>query len=117
MEKSGPNYKRIFEDIISKKCPEKYHLCAHLLNKSEISAMDVLTLNDIVFDKNRASDSTSQKHKSYDSNTINTILEYQKKNKLSNTEVSRHFNLSRSTVSKWKKAFLPERIDNSVGLL
>ncbi|MEC3875647.1 helix-turn-helix domain-containing protein [Chryseobacterium salviniae] len=105
MERSVPNYKRIFEDIISRKCPEKYELCAHLLNKSEISTMDVLKLNDIIFDKNRESESTNQKHKSYDTDTIHKILNYQKENNLSNVAVSKHFNLSRSTVSKWKKTF------------
>lgn len=116
MERSVPNYKRIFEDIIQKKCPEKYSLCAHLLNKSEISAMDVLKLNAIVFDKNSESESTNQKHKSYDSDTINKILNYQKENKLSNVEVSRHFNLSRSTISKWKKTFSAAQINNFVRL-
>ncbi|SMP21486.1 helix-turn-helix domain-containing protein [Chryseobacterium profundimaris] len=105
MERTTPNYKRIFEDIISRKCPEKYSLCAHILDKDEISALDVLKLNDIVFDKNSSSESNNQKHKCYDSETINKVLNYQKENNLSNVAVSKHFNLSRSTVSKWRKIF------------
>lgn len=105
MERSTPNYKRIFEDIISRKCPEKYSLCAHILNKDEISAIDVLRLNDIVFDKNGSAKSTNQKHKSYDHETIHKVLDYQKENNLSNVAVSKHFNVSRSTISKWRKTF------------
>jgi len=112
MERSVPNYKRIFEDIISRKCPEKYSLCEHLLNKDEISAMDVLKLNDIVFGKNKYSESYNQKHKSYDSETINKILDYQKEYNLSNVAVSKHFNLSRSTVSKWRKIFSSSQQNN-----
>lgn len=112
MERSVPNYKKIFEDIISRKCPEKYTLCEHILNKQEISAMDVLRLNDIIFDKKTGSDLTNQKHKSYDSYTITEILNYQKENNLSNVEVSRHFNLSRSTVSKWRKTFSLQQNNN-----
>jgi DNA-binding transcriptional regulator YiaG len=112
MERSVPNYKRIFEDIISRKCPEKYSLCAHILNKDEISAMDVLKLNDIVFDKNSNSEGTNQKHKSYDSETISKVLNYQKENNLSNVAVSKHFNVSRSTVSKWRKIFSSSQQNN-----
>lgn len=112
MERSVPNYKKIFEDIITRKCPEKYSLCAPILNKSEISSMDVLKLNDIVFGTNRASETMVQKHKSYDNDTIHRILNYQNENKLSNIEISRYFNLSRSTVSKWRKTFSSQQINN-----
>lgn len=106
MERSLPNYKKIYEDIISKKCPEKHEQCVSILEKSEISAMDVLHLNDIVFGKTKESEIINRKHKSYDYDFIIKILEYQKKNKLTNVELSKHFNLSRNTISKWKKEFL-----------
>ncbi len=112
MERSTPNYKRIFEDIISRKCPEKYSLCEHILNKDEITAMDVLKLNDIVFDKNGSTGNTNQKHKSYDNETIHKVLDYQQENNLSNVAVSKHFNVSRSTISKWKKSFSSAQRNN-----
>lgn len=108
MERSLPNYKKIYEDIIQKKCPEKYDQCASLLNKNEISAMDVLSLNEIVFGKTNESQISNRKHKSYDYESIIKILDYQKKNGLTNVEISRQFDLCRSTVSKWKKNFLIE---------
>lgn len=105
MERSLPNYKKIYEDIILKKCPEKYEQCESLLNKSEISAMDVLYLNEVVFGKTKESEIINRKHKSYDYESIMKILDYQRKNKLTNIQVSKQFNLSRNTISKWKKEF------------
>lgn len=105
MERSLPDYKKIYEDIIRKKCPEKYNQCAPLLNKNEISAMDVLSLNEMVFGKTDESQIINRKHKSYDYESIIKILDYQKKNELTNIEISRQFDLSRNTISKWKREF------------
>ncbi|WP_346985861.1 helix-turn-helix domain-containing protein [Chryseobacterium sp. POE27] len=105
MERSVPNYRKIYEDIISRKCPEKYNECAYLLNKNEIMAMDVLKLNEIIFGTSPETEINNRRHKNYDYHSIIRILEYQKEKGLSNIEVSRHFNLSRSTVSRWRKTF------------
>ena len=60
---------------------------------------DVLSLNKMIF----GYESKENKHKSYDSSTITKVLTYQKENNLSNVEVAQKFNLSRNTVSAWKK--------------
>ncbi|SDI59935.1 hypothetical protein SAMN05421846_11082 [Chryseobacterium taeanense] len=105
MERSIPNYKKIYEDIINRKYPDKYEACSYLLNKSEITAIDVLKLNEIIFGTNTETEINNRRHKNYDQNSIIKILEYQKKNKLSNVQVSKDFSLSRNTVSRWRKTF------------
>ncbi|MDQ0593905.1 DNA-binding transcriptional regulator YiaG [Chryseobacterium ginsenosidimutans] len=102
-----PNYKRIYSDIISMKYPEKMGICNHLLKKNNLSTLDIIEMSQILFNKtNKENFSFDQKHRSYDRFTILKILEYQKKNELNNSELARHFNLSRNTVSKWKNRFL-----------
>lgn len=105
MERSLPDYKKIYEDIIKKKCPEKYSQCESLLNKNKISAIDVLLINEMVFGKTDESAILNRKHKHYDYDSIITILDYQKKNNLTNTEISKQFDLSRNTVTRWRKEF------------
>jgi len=93
------NYKRIFQDIIDIKFPEKQELHTIVLEREITDFYDVLSLNKLIFgDENKAN-----KHKSYDSSTISKVLNYQKENNLSNVETAKKFNLSRNTVSAWKK--------------
>lgn len=44
-------------------------------------------------------------NKNYDEDHIRYILDYQIKNKLTDTEISIQFKMSRTTLAKWKKAF------------
>ncbi|SHM73715.1 hypothetical protein [Chryseobacterium polytrichastri] len=50
MEKNIPDYKKNFADIIEMKYPHKKEECFHILDKEDISLLDVLTLNSIRFD-------------------------------------------------------------------
>lgn len=105
-----PNYKLIYQDIIAKKYPDKKAKCDNILNKNELSVLDVIRLNNIIFDNISNEHSTSnQRLRSYDKITILQILDYQKKHRLNNTEIAMKFNLSRNTISKWKKIFLINR--------
>ncbi|WP_223609266.1 helix-turn-helix domain-containing protein [Chryseobacterium sp. OSA05B] len=104
MKNSSPDYKRIYTDIINEKLPEKREACQNILNKKELSVLDILKLNALLFNTKENSKS-NQQLRSYDENTIGEILEYQKKNNLSNTQVASHFKLSRNTITKWKKLF------------
>ncbi|RTZ46247.1 helix-turn-helix domain-containing protein [Chryseobacterium arthrosphaerae] len=72
------------------------------LEKEEMSAFDIITLNNLIF----GSDHNNQKHKSYTISDIKEIMEYQFKNNLSNQDLAKHFNLSRNTVTRWRKIFL-----------
>lgn len=101
-----PDYKKIFEDIISMKCPNKYKDCESLLQKSQLSVLDIIELNKRVFGYNdKEVLRFNQKHRSYSRNDILKILNYQKENNLNNTQLAFHFKLSRNTVTKWRKLF------------
>jgi hypothetical protein len=43
------------------------------------------------------------------------MLDYQKKNKLTNSQLAKHFKLSRNTVTKWKRLFvsIADRVDEN----
>ncbi|WP_317048662.1 hypothetical protein [Chryseobacterium sp. KLBC 52] len=73
------------------------------MSKESMSLSDVLKINNIIFFDGV---SENQKFKSYDKQTIFEILEYQKKYKLNNSQLAKHFKLSRNTVTKWKRIFL-----------
>lgn len=80
---------------------EKSTNCKKILGKSEISDLEVLDLNYLIFGK-----SNDNKHRSYDKETVKFITSYQLNNKLTNQEISELFKISRNTISKWKKLYL-----------
>jgi hypothetical protein len=101
-----PDYKRIYQDMIQQKFPGKKELFSSVLEKQTLSFFDVLLLSNLVSGMQKKDTITfNQMHKSYDQETIKDILEYQKKNKLNNSQIAIHFKLSRNTISKWKKNF------------
>ena len=103
---SKPDYKRIYSDILSKKYPEKKEECISLLEKQSLSNLDIIRLNDKIFGRDNANKEFNQKYRSYQKSDILQILDYQKKYKLNNSQLANHFNISRNTVTKWKKMFL-----------
>ncbi len=106
MEKSTINYHAIYADILENKFPQKKEECRNLLEKRNLSSMDVIELNKKIFGiSNKKIESENQKHRSYDKSDILKILDYQKKNRLNNSQLARHFKLSRNTVAKWKLVF------------
>ena len=105
MKQLSPNYQKIYVDIIKKKYPHKEAECNTILSKQNISRMEIITLNKIIFGANKKTNSFNQRHRSYNKTDIVQILEYQKKNNLNNTELLRHFSISRNTIAKWKKIF------------
>jgi len=100
-----PDYKRIYSDIISQKYPEKKEKCMYFLKKENLSVLDVIKINKMVFEKNEENHTFNQKCRSYNTAAILEILEYQKKNQLNNTQLAKHFHLSRNTVAKWKNIY------------
>ncbi|AZB07636.1 helix-turn-helix domain-containing protein [Chryseobacterium sp. G0162] len=99
MYNEDPNYKRIYEDIIALRHPEKRTACEKILSKKKLISLDVLALNVIIFGHGES----NQKYKSYDKESIFKMLQYQKEKKMNNKEAALHFNLSRNTISKWKR--------------
>ncbi|MBL1219368.1 helix-turn-helix domain-containing protein [Chryseobacterium sp. L7] len=99
MENKEPDYVRIFSDIISKKFPEKKSSCKHFLKKEKLSSLEVIALNRILFHDGEINND----HRSYDHESITQILEYQRKHRMTNTEIASVFKLSRNTLAAWKK--------------
>lgn len=96
-----PDYKKIFDDIIKLKYPDKKDICNKILAKDTLSILDVIIINDIIFGET----TDSQKFRCYDKKAIFEILEFQKKYSLNNSQLARHFKLSRNSITKWKKSF------------
>ncbi len=102
----GPNYQKIYGDLLKQKFPEKFVQCKILLDKESLSALDVIALNKIIFGSDNINgDNVSQKHRSYDEKSIIDILSYQNRNKLSNTQLARMYRISRNTVANWKSIY------------
>lgn len=100
MESLTINYKVIFSDILEKRHPNKKELCEALLDKKHFSAMDVVELDQIIFDKNKSTEASNHRLRSYSKSDIIKILEYQKKNRLNNSQLANHFKISRNTIAK-----------------
>lgn len=105
-EKLTPNYKLIYSDILNEKFPEKKKLCENLIAKEDLSVLDIIKINKIIFnDADIKSNKFSQSRRSYQEVDILKILNYQEKNKLNNSQLSSYFKISRNTIAKWKTIF------------
>ncbi|NIF06671.1 helix-turn-helix domain-containing protein [Chryseobacterium sp. Tr-659] len=104
MEESKPDYKKIYEDLINIKFPEKKIKCLSILKKNILSELDIINLEKIIFGKLTDEQSLkNNRHRSYDKTVIVKILNYQKLHKLTNTQLAVLYGLSRNTVAAWKK--------------
>nr|WP_315034693.1 helix-turn-helix domain-containing protein [uncultured Chryseobacterium sp.] len=100
-----PNYRKIFEDILEIKFPDKKEVCHKILKKKKLTHFDIIKLNDLIFEHEYNSFSINQQYRAYNYETILEILKYQVKNGLNNRELASHFMMSRNTIAKWKKCF------------
>lgn len=109
----GPDFQKIYSEIIKRDHPEKENDCRFYLNRTDWSSMDVITVNNILFAEKCSKEvlAFNQKHRAYDEKTILKILQYQKKNNLNDAQVSKHFKLSRNTLFKWKRNFSVNSFD------
>ncbi|MEJ5051185.1 helix-turn-helix domain-containing protein [Chryseobacterium culicis] len=102
-----PDYKQIYTDILQEKFPEKL-IDSTIMFKLETlhSAIDILKFNQIIFGEPEYTlGRKSQRLRSYDEESILKILSYQKRNELTNLQLSHHFKISRNTIAKWKIIF------------
>nr|WP_279324438.1 helix-turn-helix domain-containing protein [Chryseobacterium pyrolae] len=105
-----PNYIKIYSDIIHKKFPEKMDQCKNILQKENLSVLDILELNKKIFGNSELdTEKFNQRHRAYNETAIKQILDYQSKNKCNNTELAKYFKLSRNTVTRWKKLFIDKK--------
>ncbi|MBD3904882.1 helix-turn-helix domain-containing protein [Chryseobacterium sp. Ch-15] len=99
-----PNYNRIYQDLLQQQYPEKLK-CPKI--KEHLSRLDsteeILKLNQRLFKQNKETSKTNQQLKTYDKKTMMKLLNYQKKHDFSTSFMSRKYNISRTTFSKWKK--------------
>lgn len=107
----SPNYQQIYLDIIAEKYPEKmYDSKINEKVYNLVTILDIISLNDLIFEKRNLNiENHNQKLRSYDKKSILAILDYQKKNNLNNSQLAKHYKLSRNSISKWKKMFSDQR--------
>ncbi len=101
-----PNYKKIYEDVIELKHPSKNEICQSILRKKRLTASDIIELNNLIFESDNNAIRENQKYRSYDKSTIFKMLDFQKQRRFTNTQLAEHFNLSRNTITKWKRIYL-----------
>jgi|SRR5690554_4792612 len=103
-----PDFGKIFREMAKRKnLPESEQ--KRIAEQKEWNSLDVIETNEKLFAKhNKESLKFNQNHKAYDRKSIREILDYQKKNKLNNSETMRLFKLSRNTISKWNRLFLKD---------
>jgi len=88
------------------KFPDLYKEFEQLLDRDELNHFDIELINDKLFKENTHLNKFKQKYKAYDKKTILKMLQYGKKHQLNNTQLARHFKVSRNMVTKWKKMFI-----------
>lgn len=103
MKNTNINYKQIYKDILAEKFPTKSTEILPLLEKKQLTTIDIIAINDKIFGKNSPNMRVNQKYRCYKEQDIIKILDYQKANNLNNTQLALHFKLSRNTIIKWKK--------------
>ncbi|NML69070.1 helix-turn-helix domain-containing protein [Chryseobacterium sp. RP-3-3] len=101
-----PNYRKIYEDLLMAKYPEKLYLLENLQDLS--SSISIINIDESLSIKDLQTNIENQRSKAYDKESIQKILTFQKKEQLNNSQVAMRFNLSRNTVAKWKKIFASE---------
>lgn len=107
MTKCIPDYKKIYTDLINEKHPEKKEAFKIIFSKKDFSLLDVMTCSKMLLGKEDEDTFIfNQKLHSFDQESILKILDYQKRHKCNNTELARHFKISRNTVASWKKRFV-----------
>lgn len=107
--KSKPHYVKIYSDLVRMKYPQHWEDVKELLVKDELPHFEIERLNKKLFQTNSPNkEQLQKKYKAYDEKTIMQILLHQKKNKLNNLQLAKHFKLSRNTVAKWRKIFYHE---------
>lgn len=102
---TGPNYQKIFQDIIAYDFPDVKKECKSILTKAKLTSRDVIALNQKIFKSKSKNHIESSKYRSYDLQSISEILDYQRKNELNDTQLAAHFSVSRNTIRRWKANF------------
>src|SRR5690606_39465570 len=82
-----PNYQKLYKEITERFHKEKSSLVTGYLEKEEWTSLDVITVNDLLFNKKRNKElEFNAKCKAYDELSIKNMLNYQKQHRLNNTD-------------------------------
>jgi stress response protein SCP2 len=101
-----PNYNKIYFDLIDRKFPERKEELIPLLSKEIITSLELINVHNKIFIRqSKEVNIFNQKRRSYDEESIKNILQYQISNRLNNRQTAIFFNLSRNSITKWKKLF------------
>ena len=97
------NYNKLYDHLLTSNypnitCQEIQQLTTKLNN-----SLEVIKLNEKLHKEEINKE--NQRLKSYDLESIQQILKYQKENDLNNTEVAKKFRISKNTITKWKKLY------------
>lgn len=102
----GVNYKKLYSDMIAYMYPNRLKEFQFILKKEKVNSFDIIIMqNKMLPQISKEQLEVNQRFRSYDEKTIKKILQFQKDNLLTNTQLASHFKLSRNTVAKWKKIF------------
>lgn len=108
------NYELLYTDFVTESVhfseQEKAEMLKELTGngKERITYKTLLRLNGIIARKVRREHLQSKyatQLKAYDRPFIQSVLKYQKKYGLTNSDISKQFKISRNTVNRWKKVF------------
>jgi len=102
----GPDYGKIFTDIIALKFPDRSEEFKNILNAKEFSVFEVISINNRLFGEKRTEQTVlERRYRAYDKQSILTILRFQKKQKLRSSELAVIYGISRNTIKKWIDIF------------
>jgi len=73
--RKGPNYYRIYTDLIREKFPDQANDLLALLPEKAPNSLEVIQLNERIFEKKNSG--INQKLRAYDEQSIETILKHQ----------------------------------------
>lgn len=100
-----PDFGKIFREMAKRKnLPESEQ--KRIAEQKEWNSLDVIETNEKLFARrNKENLKFNQQHRAYDESSIKKLLEYQKRNKLNNAEMTKMFKLSRTTLLMWQRYF------------
>ncbi|MCW3162434.1 helix-turn-helix domain-containing protein [Chryseobacterium oryctis] len=107
---NSPDYNKIYSDIIAKKFPHKWQSCKSILEKETLTSVDIIKINEKIFDGIQTNSVDNQRLRAYSKEDILKILEYQTKNRLNKSQLAAHFRLSRNTITKWRRLYLVDEL-------
>ena len=99
-----PNYNLIYQDLLKASFPDKMENRAvkNFFESSNKKAIDLINFNAFISSENLQE---NKKHSCFDEASIKEMLQYQEENDLTNDQIAALYNISLTSLRKWKKHF------------